>query len=192
MRKEAQEYRAQLLAEIKGGAASQASTSATASSSVTSSQQAIKRKLVNAVSVMQEGLVEREAEVRGRSLNGGGSRGHSRGAMSDRHPPLPPLSPLLPLQVRLLLLAAMSGEHILLIGPPGTAKSEVGRRLNKLISGTYFERLLTRFSVPEVGSQGWGEMGRFSVLEVGARCQGWGGGGADRGTEWAESVLRPL
>lgn len=54
------------------------------------------------------------------------------------------------MQVRLLLLASMSGEHILLIGPPGTAKSEVGRRLNKLISGTYFERLLTRFSVPEV------------------------------------------
>jgi hypothetical protein len=53
-------------------------------------------------------------------------------------------------QVRLLLLAAMSGEHILLIGPPGTAKSEVGRRMNKLISGTFFERLLTRFSVPEV------------------------------------------
>ena len=52
-------------------------------------------------------------------------------------------------QVRLLLLAAMAGEHILLIGPPGTAKSEVGRRLSKLISGSYFERLLTRFSVPE-------------------------------------------
>ncbi len=52
--------------------------------------------------------------------------------------------------MRLLLLAAMSGEHILLIGPPGTAKSEVGRRLNQLIDGTYFERLLTRFSVPEV------------------------------------------
>jgi hypothetical protein len=44
----------------------------------------------------------------------------------------------------------MAGEHILLIGPPGTAKSEVGRRLNKLVAGTYFERLLTRFSVPEV------------------------------------------
>lgn len=56
-------------------------------------------------------------------------------------------------QVRLLLLAAMAGEHILLIGPPGTAKSEVGRRLNKLIAGTYFERLLTRFSVPEVRSR---------------------------------------
>lgn len=62
------------------------------------------------------------------------------------------LHPHLCLQVRLLLLATMSGEHILLIGPPGTAKSEVGRRLNKLINGTYFERLLTRFSVPEVRS----------------------------------------
>lgn len=31
----------------------------------------------------------------------------------------------------------------------GTAKSEVGRRLSQLIQGSYFERLLTRFSVPE-------------------------------------------
>ncbi|GLC43207.1 hypothetical protein PLESTB_000850700 [Pleodorina starrii] len=73
----------------------------------------LKAKLKNAIGVMQEGLVERDAEV------------------------------------RLLLLAAMAGEHILLIGPPGTAKSEVGRRLNALVDGSYFERLLTRFSVPE-------------------------------------------
>ncbi|KAF6260517.1 AAA domain-containing protein [Scenedesmus sp. NREL 46B-D3] len=52
-------------------------------------------------------------------------------------------------EVRLLVLAAMCREHILLIGPPGTAKSEVGRRLSQLIQGSYFERLLTRFSVPE-------------------------------------------
>ncbi|WIA32331.1 hypothetical protein OEZ86_003170 [Tetradesmus obliquus] len=52
-------------------------------------------------------------------------------------------------EVRLLMLAAMCREHILLIGPPGTAKSEVGRRLSQLIQGAYFERLLTRFSVPE-------------------------------------------
>ncbi|PSC72582.1 ATPase associated with various cellular activities AAA_5 [Micractinium conductrix] len=52
-------------------------------------------------------------------------------------------------EVRLLLLAALSGEHILYIGPPGTAKSELGRRLSRLCKGTYFERLLTRFSVPE-------------------------------------------
>lgn len=33
--------------------------------------------------------------------------------------------------------------------PPGTAKSELGRRLSTLTNGSYFERLLTRFSVPE-------------------------------------------
>ena len=53
-------------------------------------------------------------------------------------------------QVRLLLLAALAGEHLLLLGPPGTAKSELSRRLSKLTGGKYFERLLTRFSVPEV------------------------------------------
>lgn len=52
-------------------------------------------------------------------------------------------------QVRLLLLAALCGEHLLLLGPPGTAKSELSRRLADLTGGRYFERLLTRFSVPE-------------------------------------------
>ena len=51
--------------------------------------------------------------------------------------------------VRLLILAALSGEHLLLVGPPGTAKSELARRLHQVFGGTYFERLLTRFSVPE-------------------------------------------
>lgn len=53
-------------------------------------------------------------------------------------------------EARLLLLAALSNEHILFIGPPGTAKSEMGRRLSGLVDGPFFERLLTRFSVPEV------------------------------------------
>lgn len=52
-------------------------------------------------------------------------------------------------EVRLLLLAALCGEHLLLLGPPGTAKSELGRRLNGTCGAKYFERLLTRFSVPE-------------------------------------------
>lgn len=52
------------------------------------------------------------------------------------------------LEVRLLVLAALSREHLLLVGPPGTAKSALARRLAGLCGGTFFERLLTRFTTP--------------------------------------------
>lgn len=52
--------------------------------------------------------------------------------------------------VSLALLAALSGEHLLLLGPPGTAKSILARKLHLAFTGgIYFERLLTKFSVPE-------------------------------------------
>jgi MoxR-like ATPase len=48
------------------------------------------------------------------------------------------------------LLALLTGEHLLLLGAPGTAKSMLVRSLCERIDGArYFERLLTRFSTPE-------------------------------------------
>ncbi|MFO0606827.1 MAG: AAA family ATPase [Polyangiales bacterium] len=50
--------------------------------------------------------------------------------------------------VELIALAAVAGEHVLLIGPPGTAKSEVARRAARAFGGRYFEYLLGRFTEP--------------------------------------------
>jgi MoxR-like ATPase len=47
------------------------------------------------------------------------------------------------------LAAVLAGEHVLLIGPPGTAKSALVRAIATAFGGTYFERLLTKFSTPE-------------------------------------------
>ncbi|DBA78506.1 TPA: hypothetical protein ACH3X2_007993 [Trebouxia sp. C0005] len=91
----------------------QTNTPQDGSQSADSATAPLRARLNRAIEVMQEGLIERDTEV------------------------------------RLLLLAALSQEHVLYIGPPGTAKSELGRRLSRLSAGTFFERLLTRFSVPE-------------------------------------------
>ena len=54
------------------------------------------------------------------------------------------------LSVRLALIASLAGEHLLMVGPPGTAKSLIARRLHLAFAqSSYFERLLTRFTVPE-------------------------------------------
>jgi MoxR-like ATPase len=47
------------------------------------------------------------------------------------------------------LAAVLAGEHVLLLGPPGTAKSALARAIAQAFSGVYFERLLTKFSTPE-------------------------------------------
>lgn len=50
--------------------------------------------------------------------------------------------------VRLMLITLIAGEHMLLIGPPGTAKSALVRLLARLVDARYFEYLLTRFTEP--------------------------------------------
>lgn len=47
------------------------------------------------------------------------------------------------------ICAVLAGEHILLLGPPGTAKSALARAIAQAFGGGYFERLLTKFSTPE-------------------------------------------
>jgi MoxR-like ATPase len=50
--------------------------------------------------------------------------------------------------VELVALCAVAGEHLLVIGPPGTAKSEAVRRVARVLGGRYFEYLLGRFTEP--------------------------------------------
>lgn len=47
-----------------------------------------------------------------------------------------------------VMLAAVAGEHVLVIGPPGTAKSEAVRRVARATGARYFEYLLGRFTEP--------------------------------------------
>jgi MoxR-like ATPase len=50
--------------------------------------------------------------------------------------------------IRLLIVSAIAGEHMVLVGPPGTAKSALIRMFARLVDATYFEYLLTRFTEP--------------------------------------------
>jgi MoxR-like ATPase len=50
--------------------------------------------------------------------------------------------------VEMIALAAVAGEHLLVIGPPGTAKSEAARRVARALGGRVFEYLLGRFTEP--------------------------------------------
>jgi MoxR-like ATPase len=50
--------------------------------------------------------------------------------------------------VEVLALAAVAGEHVLVVGPPGTAKSLAVRRFSTALQGRYFEYLLGRFTEP--------------------------------------------
>jgi MoxR-like ATPase len=51
--------------------------------------------------------------------------------------------------IRGSVAAVLAGEHVLLLGPPGTAKSALARAIARSFTGSYFERLLTKFSTPE-------------------------------------------
>ena len=50
--------------------------------------------------------------------------------------------------IRLLFVSALAGEHLVMVGPPGTAKSALLRSFAQVIEAKYFDYLLTRFTEP--------------------------------------------
>ncbi|HEX7181679.1 MAG TPA: AAA family ATPase [Thermoanaerobaculia bacterium] len=67
-----------------------------------------------------------------------------RGALSDSIRGLVEREAL----AQMVALAGVAEEHVLVIGPPGTAKSEAVRRIAGAVNGRYFEYLLGRFTEP--------------------------------------------
>src|SRR6266702_8047932 len=66
--------------------------------------------------------------------------------------------------VRALVTAVLAGQHSLLLGPPGTAKSELARELTSRIEGArYWEILLSKFTDPKR---------MFGPVDVAALVQG--------------------
>lgn len=47
------------------------------------------------------------------------------------------------------LTAMVAGEHVLLVGPPGTGKSMLGDAISELLQGQKFSYMMTKFTAPE-------------------------------------------
>ncbi len=63
--------------------------------------------------------------------------GQARAALVDRE-----------VLTEVVVLCAVAREHLLVVGPPGTAKSQAVRLVAQRLGGTYFEYLVGRFTEP--------------------------------------------
>lgn len=52
-------------------------------------------------------------------------------------------------EIECILTALIAGEHVLLLGPPGTAKSALVNAVSQALGGTLFKLLMTTFTTPD-------------------------------------------